>query len=89
MIYEDISELLSCYPCTSCEFSVAQKLLASTQVEGHSVLRERCDEKNVWDSGAERGTDMRMIATFSGLYAPAALTARISVFSHDFRELGR
>jgi hypothetical protein len=89
MIYEDVSELLSCYPCTSCEFSVAQKLLASTQVEGHSVLRERCDEKNVWDSGAERGTDMRMIATFSGLYAPAALTARVSVFSHDFRELGR
>jgi len=24
---------------------------------------------------------MRMIATFSGLYAPAALTARVSVFS--------
>jgi hypothetical protein len=71
---------------TGYEFSVAPKLLASAQVGGPSVIREWCEENKAWDSRAERGTGMRGIATFSGPGAPDALTARVSVVSHDCRQ---
>jgi hypothetical protein len=40
-------------PCallTGCKFSVAQTLYSSAQIEGHRLRRERCAEKNAWDS---------------------------------------
>ena len=68
---------------------MGQTLLASVQVEGPSIIRARCDEKNAWDAEPERGTGMRMIATFSGPCASHALTSHVSVFSHDFKGLER
>jgi hypothetical protein len=44
-------------------------------------------EKNAWDSAPAQDTDMRVIAMFAGPCAAAALTARDSVFSHDFKGL--
>ena len=38
---------------------------------------------------AAYGAEMRVIATFFGLYAPDALPSYISVFSHDFKRLDR
>ena len=35
---------------TGCKFSVAQTLYPSAQREGHRLRRERCVEKNAWDS---------------------------------------
>lgn len=48
-------------------FSVTPKLLVLASVEGDSVTRERCGEKNACDSVdsvAERRTGMRVIAVF-------------------------
>src|SRR2546430_2407571 len=42
-----------------------------------------------WDSVAAYGAEMRVIATFFGLYAPDALPSYISVFSHDFKRFER
>src|SRR6266446_7879052 len=42
-----------------------------------------------WDSVAEYGAGMRVIAAFFGPYAPEALTAHGSVFSHDFKRFER
>ena len=35
---------------TGCKFSVAQMLWSSAQIEGNRIRRERCAEKNAWDS---------------------------------------
>jgi len=35
---------------TGCKFSVAQMLCSSAQREGNRIRRERCAEKNAWDS---------------------------------------
>src|SRR2546425_12856884 len=35
---------------TGCKFSVAQMLCSSAQIEGNRIRRERCAEKNAWDS---------------------------------------
>jgi len=35
---------------TGCKFSVAQMLCSSAQIEGNRLRRERCAEKNAWDS---------------------------------------
>ena len=75
--------------CTGGEFYVAQQLLALANVEGHRDLPERCGQNNGWDSVAERGTGMRVIAAFFDPCAPAALTAHIAVFSHDFTRFDR
>ena len=64
-------------------------LLTSAQIEGHSIRREQGAEKKAWDAEPAYGTDMRVIAMFSGLCAADALTARGSVFSHDFMGLER
>jgi len=64
-------------------------LLASAQREGPSIRREQGAETNAWDAEPAYGTDMRVIAMFSGLYAVDALTSRGSVFSHDFMGLER
>ena len=71
------------------KFFVAQTLLAAAQEEGHSIRRERCAEKNAWDSEPECATAMRVIATFSGPCAADTLTTRVTVFSHDFKSLAR
>src|SRR5712692_9192488 len=62
---------------------------ALAKMEGNSVIRERCGQKNAWDSVAERGTGMRVIAGFFGPCAPYVLTAHVSVFSHDFKRFDR
>ena len=72
---------------TGCKFSVAQMLRSSAQIEGDRIRRERCAQKNAWDSEPAEDTDMRVIAMFSGPGAADALTARGSVFSHDFKGL--
>jgi hypothetical protein len=36
----------SIYHRSGCEFSVTPKLLAWAKVEGNSVIRERCGQKN-------------------------------------------
>ena len=64
-------------------------LLTSAQIEGHSIRREQGAEKKAWDAEPAYGTDMRVIAMFSGLCAADALTSRGSVFSHDFMGLER
>ena len=35
---------------TGCKFSVAQMLRSSAQIEGNRIIRERCAQKNAWDS---------------------------------------
>ena len=35
---------------TGCKFSVVQMLWSSAQIEGNRIRRERCAEKNAWDS---------------------------------------
>ncbi len=72
---------------TGCKFSVAQRLRSSAQIEGNRIRRERCAKKNAWDSEPAYDTVMRVIAMFSGPCAAKALTARGSVFSHDFKWL--
>ncbi len=42
-----------------------------------------------WDSVAAYGAGMRVIAAFFGPYAPDALLAHVSVFSHDFKRFER
>jgi hypothetical protein len=64
-------------------------LLASAQRESYSIRREWCAEKNVWNSAPVCGTAMRVIAIFSRPCAADALTAQVSVFSYDFKELER
>ena len=38
------------YGLTGCKFSVARMLCSSAQIEGNRIRRERCAEKNAWDS---------------------------------------
>jgi hypothetical protein len=66
-----------------------QKLLALAKVYGNNVIRERCSQKNAWDSVTEHEAGMRVIAAFFGPCAPYALTSHISVFSHYFKRLDR
>jgi hypothetical protein len=42
-----------------------------------------------WDSVAAYGAGMRVITAFFGSYAPDALAAHVSVFSHDFKRFER
>ena len=82
---------MPCFPyhsfLTGCKFSVAQMLRASAQIEGYRIRREWCAEEKCVGLRASVDTDMRVIAMFSGLCAADALTARVSVFSHDFKGL--
>jgi cytochrome c peroxidase len=78
---------LKLFIVTGCAFFVAQTLRASVQVEVHSMIQKRCDEKNAWDAEPEHGTGMRMIATFSGPCVSHALTSHVSVFFHNFKDL--
>jgi hypothetical protein len=78
---------VACSPLTGCKFSVAHMLRSSAQVEGNRIRRERCAKKNAGDSEPAKDTDMWVIAMFSGPCAADALTARGSVFSHDFKGL--
>jgi hypothetical protein len=72
---------------TGCKFSIAQMLRSSAQIEGNRIRREQCAKKNAWDFEPAKDTDMRVIAMFSGPCAADALTARGTVFSHDFKGL--
>jgi hypothetical protein len=72
------------YQLTGCKFSVAQMLRSSAQIEGNRIRRERYAKRNAWNSEPAKDTDMRVIAMFTGPCAADALTARGSVFSHDF-----
>jgi hypothetical protein len=62
-------------------------LRSSAQIEGNRIRREQCAKRNAWDSEPAKDTDMRVIVMFSGPCAADALTARGSVFSHDFKGL--
>jgi hypothetical protein len=58
-------------------------------VKGNNVLRERCSQKNAWDSVAEHEAGMRVMTAFFGLCAPYTLTSHVSVFSHYFKRFDR
>src|SRR5207249_7415793 len=70
---------------TGCEFFGAQTLRAWAKVYGTSVIQRRCGQKNVWYVVVEHGMGMRLITMFFGPHAPEAQTARLSLFSHDFK----
>jgi hypothetical protein len=74
---------------TGCEFSVTPKLLAWATMEGNSIIRGAMRSEKWWDSVAADGAGRRVIAAFFGPYAPDALTAHVSVFSHDFKRFER
>ena len=42
-----------------------------------------------WDSVAAYGAGRRVILAFFGPYTPSALTAHVSVFSHNFKRFER
>ena len=46
----DMEESLTTIHLTGCKFSVAQMLRSSAQIEGDRIRRERCAQKNAWDS---------------------------------------